>query len=495
MPASYCWFAALIAVAASVLWLLAHFKLRAPVLFDLDEYYHLAVSRRIMSGGFPASLPFKFSMLGEFYADKDLLLHIITIPFLALCREPLTAAKLASLFMDAALLAALFALLRRYAGNAAAVLGAAVLSSPIFLMYSMYLRPAAAAIILTLAGLHFMAGKRKWPLFAVCALFALAHVSAFTMLFFAVVCEAIRYARDREFCMDTVAYSLLGLAAGYLVHPNFPLIVAVTYINAFLTPFYSHSGLRAAFGGELLPLTTAIALKDNVAVFTVFLIMLWGSFALRPKLSLATMLFTAAAQSYLALAFASARFWHQALPLALLAAAAFWRDISESAPERKRARTLLAGAWIAMLAVSIPPAFLNVSDRVRRKTEFALPVQQAAQWLEGRLPSGELIYHSMWSDSHILMFYNPDLTYINALDPMYMYYVKPKAAEVYDMLGSGMITEQYKVIRDVFGAKYGFTLKIAGFHKRVAPDKRFRTLFENSAAVIFTIDDSPAAKK
>ncbi|MDD2772574.1 MAG: hypothetical protein PHP45_02645 [Elusimicrobiales bacterium] len=482
--------------AAIVFGVLAYLKISPPVFLDFDEYYHMAVTRLMLKSGFPHSLGwFRFSMLREAYADKDLLLHIITLPFLAVFKNPLLAGKLAAVFMDGIFIAAAAALLRRYAGGfAAAALLAAFLASPVFVTYMLYLRPATLAITLTLLGLHFMAQKRKWGVFIICALFALAHISAFTMIFFAALCEGIRKAKDGEFHQDTLAYCLLGLLAGYIIHPNFPFNLATVYVNAFLAPYYAHLDKTIPFGTELLPAATDAAIRSNIPLFAAAGLMFWAAVTLRPKLSSATLFFIASAQVFCVLAAGSVRFNHQALPVALLAAAAFWGDLS-AAPPSRRVKALFSCLWLAACAAGIAIAMQTVSERIRQRTSFIGAAQEAAMKLSSFVPPGANVFHSAWSDSHMLALYSPGNYYINALDPIYMHYVKPASARLYDAIQWGALEiDAYTAIKDVFGSEYVYALKISPFYKHNNADNRFKTLYENGGAVILQLRDETVVK-
>ena len=475
-----------VAVVAGVLGFL---KFHSPTLLDLDEYYHIAVSRLLLSGHFPHSLPFKFSLLGEFYADKDLLMHLLAVPFLLLVKDPVTAAKCTTVLMDTGLALVLFTIMARYAGKtAAAVLTMGLLASSYFVSYSLYMRPATLAILFTTAGLYFMAEKRKIPLLLTTMLFALAHVSAFTLVFFAFLCEGLRRVFYKEFNHDTIAYTLLGLMAGYIIHPNFPLNLATIYVNSILAPIYAHAPGLNTFGGELLAGRSNDVLSGALLVFALSGFIFWTAFALRPRVSFATVLFTAAAQIYFALGMCAVRFWHQAIPLTLLAAAAFWGDCRrEETPENRWRLKLAAGAWTAVTALlilhTVPATFKSLEQR----RQFIAPIAEAAQWAHGKLKPGTLIYHTLWSDSHALLLYAPEYTYISALDPVYMIYSNPQAAELSDKLMAGQIQNPLLAITDMFKANYVFTLKAPPFYKQVRAMPGFETIYENDTAAIFKL--------
>jgi hypothetical protein len=486
-----------ILIPAIVAGWLGFLKFDASTLLDLDEYYHMAITRIILSGHFPHSLPFKFSMLGSLFADKDLLLHIITVPFLAICADPVIAAKCTTVFMDAVLVLTLCAIMGRYAGKtAAAVLALGLISSPLFTIYSLYLRPATLAILFTVSGLHFMVQKKKWPLFIVSALFALSHVSAFTLLFFACLCEGLRWLYTREFNVDTVAYTLLGLVAGCIVHPNFPVNIATIYVNAILSPMYARSGEIHSFGSELFSGSTSFILSANLLAFGFFFFAFWLAAAIRPRISLQTVFFTLSAQIYMVMAMGATRFWHQALPMILFAASAFWGDISELqlSPAQGRIKKTVIWLWLAMTLIMVAITAHDIGPTLRNRIKFVDPVADAAQWLHGKLPPGTVVYHALWSDAHPLLLLAPEYTYMTALDPVYMMYVRPKTAVVYDKLGEGSISNPHDAIINLFQSHYAFILKATGLYKEIKDMPGFEVMYENPGVVIFQLTDLPDRK-
>ncbi len=476
---------------------LGFLKFNAASLLDLDEYYHMAVTRMLLSGHFPHSLPFKFSMLGDFYADKDLLMHLLALPFLLLVKDPVIAAKCTAVLMDTALVLTLCAIMNRYAGKtAAAVLTLGLLTSPLFIMYSLYMRPATMAILFTVAGLHFMVQKNKWPLFFIALFFALAHVSAFTLLFFALLCEGLRWLYYREFNTDIVAYTLLGIVAGCIIHPNFPMNVATVYVNAILAPLYAKSGEIHSFGSELFAGTTNYVLYANALVFGFFSLTLWLTFALRPKISLSTIFFALVAQLYFVLGMGSMRFWHQVLPITLLAASSFWGDLRnmELTPPLKKILKTAGWLWLAATCLLIAATGRDMGDKIKARVKFIIPIADAAQWLHGELPPGTVVYHSLWSDSHPLLLFAPEYVYMTALDPVYMMYIKPKTASIYDKLGDGLLENPHEVITRLFQSRYAFTLKPLGFYNQVKNLPGFEVIYENSGVAIFHLTDLPEKK-
>jgi hypothetical protein len=86
-------------------------QLLAPVPWDADTAYHVAVSRLIARHGILHAFPWTpFSWLADHYADKELLFHLLMVPLAGL--SWILAAKLTGTVLGGALLLALYLVLR-----------------------------------------------------------------------------------------------------------------------------------------------------------------------------------------------------------------------------------------------------------------------------------------------------------------------------------------------------------------------------------------------
>jgi hypothetical protein len=472
----------------------AFIKFRSPVFFDFDEYYHLALALLIKKSGFPARLDwFSFSILGTpRYADSTPLLHALIIPFTFLTRNPVFAGDMAALFMAALLLAAAAFLYRRYGGGyCAAGLLIALAGSPAFLFMVASLRPATLATIFTLTGIYGMAEKKKGVVFFSCALFALGHISAFTMLMFAPLCEGLRKLRTGEFHYPTLLWTALGFCAGTLLHPDFPRNIYIVYVNALLSMYYVHADKTIFFGPELLPWNAASDMLYNIPLLAALGLVVFGPLRLS-RLSHRTAFFWSASAVYAALALCAGRFWPQALVLAFMAVAAFHGDFLSGGGDIKRLFPAY-GLWLMIAALSAGAVGLPqlAAMTVSRHAGLA-SVQEAALHVPEVVPPGELVYHPSWGESELLVYAAPANRYISALDPMFMYHTMPQTGRLYDLIYGGALRDPYPALTGLFRAHYGFIMRGEPFYENIRNDPRFVTLYENDAARIFKVLDYSA---
>lgn len=468
-----------------------------PALLTVDAYYHAAVTGFIKDNGwFLHDFHWtQMSVMKNSYSDKDLLLHVLALPFTFLTSDPRWVAKAGSMLLGFSFLGVMAILFRRYLPPLLAV--PALLSpflSPVFTIYFSDFRPGTLAAIFTLLGVFFAADKKKWLLFTVGVLYSLAHLSSFTLVFFAVLAELVRYARDREFCRQTIGYAAAGVVAGLIVHPNFPANLLTIYINGFLTPVYALGGSNIGFAMELYSDSAKNSLLGNLPVFAVFGGMLWAALVYRPRVSFHTMVYAASANVYFLLAMLSNRFWFPAVPLAVLAAASFLKDLLESEPQRSSmlARVLFASWFVMALPLCLHNA-KSLDARIIYKNKFSLAYEKAAEWMRGNVPPGETVYHSSWGDSPYLICLNPRNNYLVVLDPIYMYYWSADVYGLYQDLYEGRPTmDPYKALKEVFKTTYGLSSTKCGFYQLIKNDDRFHVLYNEKDIVVFKLEDPPA---
>ena len=480
-----------------------------PALLTVDAYYHAAVTGFIKDNGwFLRDFHWtQMSVMKNSYSDKDLLLHVLALPFAFLTSDPRWVAKAGAMVLGFSFLGAMACLFRRYLPPLLAI--PALLSpflSPLFTMYFSDFRPGTLAAIFTLLGVFFAADKKKWPLFTVGVFYSLAHLSSFTLIFFAVLAEAVRFARDREFCRQTILYAAAGVVAGLVIHPNFPANLLTIYINGFLTPVYALGGSNIGFAMELYSDSAKRALLGNLPVFVVFWGMLWAAWIYRPKVSFHTMVYAASANVYFVLALLSNRFWFPALPLAVLAAASFLKDLLDQLEAEPQRRVLLTRVLlVSWFALALPLCLHNANSmdsRIKYKNNFSLSYEKAAEWMRGNIPPGETVYHSSWGDSPYLICLNPRNNYLVVLDPIYMYYWSADVYGLYQDLYEGRPNmDPYKALKEVFKTRYGLTSTKCGFYQLIKNDERFRILYNEKDIAVFKLEElspdsggKPAAK-
>jgi hypothetical protein len=122
----------------------------SPSLYEVDGYYHIAVSNFLKNSGPHYQFRWcQFSTFKDFYSDSDFLFHLSIIPFLIFQDNIILAAKYAVIFYNIIFLLIYLLLLKKYLPDflAACFLLFLPLSS-VFSFYFLLLRGMMAANIL-----------------------------------------------------------------------------------------------------------------------------------------------------------------------------------------------------------------------------------------------------------------------------------------------------------------------------------------------------------
>jgi hypothetical protein len=462
---------------------------------SVDGYYHIAVTKFIKKYGFLKSFQWTQMSIWKFlYSDKDLLLHILILPVTWFTSKISLIDKWGIAIIDVIYLTAFVYILRKYVPAVmAALLLILCFISPTYTTYLLYLRPAVLALTFTILGLHFLIQKNKYGVFLVTFLYTLSHISAFTLVVFAVACEYLRKEFKNEVYKPNITYVILGFLFGLVVHPNFPANLITIYINGFLTPIYAFGDQGLAFGREMFSSEAKSVFFNNFIVLIFFGVMFWKAWIHKIKLSYTTIFFTIIAQFYLALALMSNRFWFMVVPLAALAMAAFLKDAfysdKESLLGKKSGQAIVYFIMAVYLIAALPLNINKLKQKVKARQETNTANEQIAYWMKDNIPKGETIFHSSWSYSPVLTCINPKNNYLVTLDPIYMYYWSESIQKIYQDLSYGDEPDAYYHLKNTFKTQYGITYIKHGFYKLLEKDPRFEILHTHKGHVVFKLLD------
>jgi len=470
----------------------AYIQFISVTFYDPDSYYHAAVSNIIKNSGF--KYPFRwtqFSLFKDFFSDKDFLFHLISVPFFYLTDDLVRAGKYATIFYNLLFILAYAFILRKYLPDffAALLLLSPALSAP-FTAYFSEFRSLTLANILMVLGIYFMVRKRLLAVFIISLLYPLAHISFFMLLPFVLICEIIRYALSREFFLRNVYTVLLGIMLGIFIHPNFPNNLLSFHLNGILVPLYTITKLKLDFGGEFNPVLPNIAFLDNFTVFFILNFVLWASLFVKKNWGLPTLVWLAASNIYLGLAFFGNRYWYPTNVLFCVFFAAYLGDLTEGAEVKKLAAKagLFILVYLAASVIIFPINLDRVKEQIRVYTLHGVNYQRAAEWMKANVPPGETIYHSAWSDSPYFICFNPKNNYLTVLDPIYMFYPYPKVFKVHQDLIWGRVEKPYEPLREVFKVNYGYTRREAPLYFQISEDKKhFKIVYEDNTGIIFKL--------
>lgn len=465
----------------------------SPAFYESDSYYHIAVSNFIKDFGLRYQFHWaQFSTYKDFFADKDFLFHLSIVPFLSFSRDIVLAGKYAVIFYNFLFIVAYLFILKKYlpAYLAAIFLFLPFLSAT-FTTYLLYLRSFTLANILTILGIYFLINKKSAAVFIVAALYALAHTSYFMVVFFAFMCEIIRWLINKEFYARNIYLSIAGVLAGCFIHPNFPNNFLYTHLQ-FLAINYANKGLDLGFGSELFSYPTMRVFIENFAVFITLNFILWISLFSRVKVSFAAAVWLASANVYFLLALSADRHWYPANILIFIAFAAYLKNWLADR-QNKRNTVFKINIFIIIYLLSaivyLPAGVKSISANIIDNTGLGEHYKRAALWMKSHIPPGETVYHNNWSDPAYFLCFNPNNNYLVVLDPLYMYYRYPQLYIFYRDLSRGKIKDIYGSLLNIFKTKYGYAQKNNSFFIKIKNDPRhFKVLYEDDMGIIFQLN-------
>jgi hypothetical protein len=408
---------------------------RFPVLPDFDSYYHLAVARAYAAHGiFHPPDWARFSIMHDRFGDKELLFHLLLLPFASLT-DPLRGG-----IMVLALLGGLIAAVLAY--QAMGAIGRWGLAVPLlvfggaddFFLRAIRLRPELLSLLLVLLAIP-LASRRRFVLLGVAAfLYTLGYTAfqAFLGLCLLFFLHGVWVERRAEWRM--VLYPVLGVALGLLVHPQFPANIRVWLVQN--VSFFVRNE-TTDLGAEILPTTTRDTLLMNLG-WWVGLIVLWRSRTrVAPpstdrRLRDYTLL---AAAAFGLLYLLMYRFIIYAVPLATLALLRTMEAAGEVPGSfvrlPARGRVPFALAFSLCLLSAVPLTRLGVGWMQAAMSRVWRP-EMHADWeaFARAVPDGAKIA-APWASTEAFVFWAPHGTYLNLLDPLFMAVRDPATYRLY----------------------------------------------------------------
>src|SRR6185369_11674544 len=166
---SFAWVALYLLIVAVI-------QLSIPYPLDDDTAYHFSVARLIREQGFLQGFPWtRFSWQFDHYADKELLFHLLFVPFTPLGFN--AASRIVGAIGGAAILSAIYVVLRSEKVRFAGVWALLPLGTTIFLYRFSQVRPHLLSIALAILFLWAYSRKKSFLLFLLAVLYPLFYVA------------------------------------------------------------------------------------------------------------------------------------------------------------------------------------------------------------------------------------------------------------------------------------------------------------------------------
>ncbi|MCU1245036.1 MAG: hypothetical protein JWN02_946 [Acidobacteria bacterium] len=406
---------ALLVLFLAAFFVFAFLFLRMAILYDSDSYYHLAVARHYAANGVSSPIPWaRFSLLGN-GGDKDLLFHLLLVPFATLMDAPI-GGRLALALLNATLAF----LIARFALRAIGWWGLAVplwlwISAPLFFARVVRLRPELLALLILLVAIDVFASRqenagRRWQLaklFALGVAFAYAYTAFHVFLALLGGWTAYDWWRARSpRSLALFGAGTMGTIAGLWLRPHPWGNLQIWFAQN--VSFFLNMG-RLDVGSEIAPpslIAAAIASTGWLVVIVMLAVV-----AVRSRVPEAdrAMPYAALAALFFALLFlVMARMATYLFPLATVALLLACR----SAARRALTPVLFAIGVIIALPLAGNPLLVRLL-RGDVTTEGELQAFGRA------IPAGAKVAAD-WERGELYAFWAPQGRYLNVLDPVFM---------------------------------------------------------------------------
>ena len=468
-----------------------------PTLFGADGYLHIRMAEFIKNHGLKYDFHWAhYSTFAKNFADKDLLYHILLIPFVKFSPNIFFGAKLSAIFFSAIFLIFFCIMLRRYTLKPLVPLFLlALLMSDRFFYLFCWPRQMIIVIALTILGIHFLIEKKYLPVFFITFIYCLTHVSGPYMFLYAALTELTRFLNCRKFNLKSLWVTALAIIIAYLLHPNFPNNILVFYLNSIIVPIYSMKwGLE--LGAEFFPISTRDYLFSYPFLVLSIVLIPIIALLLRPKATLRTQVYLMHSLVYFVFSFLSQRYIAHGYPLILLCLASYIQDYSRQSEGKEEALNLKPLLYPGLIFLCVFWVICGVSTYKNLRQSalvhriYDSHYEAVGDFFKQNIPKGELIFHTNWSDSQYFIGIDPDNDYFVTLDPTYMFYYDRELYNLYRSVSFGSVKDPYDAIKNTLHANYGYAGKnfFSGLIEQVKADPRFKVIGEDNLGIIFKLE-------
>ena len=465
-------------------------------IIGIDGYYHVKVALLMREQGWRLLAPLDFpwlqlTILGPGrYTDHHFLFHVLQAPFTF--GDPRIGAKMAAVLFAVLGLYTTYHFLARFGVRYPLLwIGVILACAPIFLWRQSMARTQSLSLLLIVLGLWALFAGRPRLLLPV----GFAAAWLFNGFFFvigaplAAVLVSLTYLAARRwwvrdvsptpgprlsFAVAALAWTLLGLGLGLLLHPYFPRNVEFAFFH-LLPKAVPAEQASVTVGQEWYPYTLNgfVVRAGPSAVLTVLgLVPIFHQLAQRRWPDWRTLVLSILALGFLAMVARSQRLieyypafaimfcawsWsHAAGTLAAVVGLARW-CLSDQL-YRWLGRLLPAAPFLAaiLLVPSITTSTLVASRQADEGPDWDT-YRDGALWLASNTPAGSRVFTTGWDDFPHMFFWNTHNTYLVGLDPTYTSIEDPEGYQLWRSITQGRVAAPSRQILGRFGSSYVLT--------------------------------------
>lgn len=478
---------------------------------DPDAFYHANASLFIWQHGFIHAFPWlDLTTLGSGYMDQHLLFHVIEAPFVAAFGLHL-GARLVAILLAAGCVTTVYLVLRWLKVRYAEVWTLLFLASAPLMVRLLLAKASPLAVALFVIGLAATWKRKVWLVGLVSFFFALSH-GGWVYLLGSIVLLGIGdalYARVMEEKMTwgiakVFVASVLGVAIGLVLHPNFPQDITLLWIQVVKiglgTP-YAH----VLLGSEWLPVGPGWMLS-GLALWLIALGTGTAAAFMAPRKPFdagsarAVIAFAIPVAALLALTFKSRRSVEYLVPALALWVPWIWNMVDFAALREMfrevftpNMRTMIPYVLViaigALVVKNIQNAYVTLHDGLYPDGVYA----EAFQEVSSRAKPDDRVFHSDWDEFPILWSLDDRLKYVAGLDPTFLYEASSTLSDEYRHVTWGQTTttqaDVWSFVHDRINAQFLFIDKRdhQKLYDVVKSDARYELLRDTTEAATFQV--------
>ncbi|MEE8425514.1 MAG: hypothetical protein V3S11_06775 [Elusimicrobiota bacterium] len=466
----------------------------SPGLVERDGYFHARYAAMMPERGLSRRFEWTTeSVWKDRFADKEFLYHLMMGPFTWGSENPVRGAAMFSALLAGGVFLAFYFLLALNKVPLPALFALLLggMGGP-FMLRLHFIRPHSLAILLSIAGLHFLL-RRDAKLTAAVG-FVLSWSYSFPWVLPAIALPLMlgRWWAEGKLDWRAPAAALGGVFAGLIFHPYFPNSIesALTYFDVLRLAAGPRAWAAVEVGREFAPYSTRAFLLAYPLMSAAILGLGLAGWRSERKLSGEAMgLFCAAAAAFLA-TLVFARCIEYAAPLTAAALAFAVRDQFGDAGFEK-IRTLLrrntgkaaAAALFVFLFHAHSFIYLVGMNAKGEPPRF----RGAAEWMAENLEAGETVVNLWWDDFPDLFYDAHRQRFLVGLDPAHMLRASPEKARKVEGMRLGREPIDADWLAKTFGAR---TMVVRTTNARFYPQLiagPWRPVYHDEQAAVFAL--------
>jgi hypothetical protein len=369
--------------------------------------------------------------------------------------------------------------------------------SPFFTYRLLMLRPHNLAIALMLLYcwqvFEVKEPRRLWIPFAFGILFAYAYSNPHFVLLPAVIYGAIQFRKNRSLAIQVPLATLLGLVAGFILHPQFPNTFLLWKIQSIDVVIQAFSPGAAVYVGEELARPDWQWLFQNAGLLLLLPLNGWALYVLRRKNPRPETLLCFAMQAVTTLGvFMIKRSAEYACPFGALTLGLLVRDMANAGLFRR---------WKfprpSLVPVAAAGALLLIAGffQIRFLKGICYPeFKRFGEWAGKALPDGTVIANLIWGDFPMLFYSAPQFRYTMGLDPMFGYRWNPEKVERLEKFRTGQLLLTPRELMELTDARFAFVPSRAAPLAQLLVKNGFAVAYRGPDGWLFDLEpNSPSA--